>query len=84
MLYFENCSGGQGICIDGNALLALLVFVRHFAVPRLNAILLHGEGSVDLHNGYGKKKKKASNVRGLLSVNSPVVIISNAIKYAVK
>lgn len=39
-----------GICIDGDVLFALLVFVGHFAVPCLNAILLHGKGSIHLQD----------------------------------
>lgn len=37
------------ICIYRDVLLALLVFVGHFAVPRLNAILLHGKRSIHLY-----------------------------------
>lgn len=40
------------IRIHGDALLALLVFVGHFAVACLNAILLHGKGSIHLQNVY--------------------------------
>lgn len=36
------------ICIYRDVLLAFLVFVGHFAVPCLNAILLHGKGSIHI------------------------------------
>jgi len=41
-------------------LLALLVLVGHFSVARLNAVLLHGEGPVDLR---GRERRQSSLFR---------------------
>lgn len=42
------------VWVKQGGFLALLVLVGHFSVPRLNAVLLHGEGPVDLEQQWNQ------------------------------